>query len=327
MASRNIDRGSDELQANDRRLATAKKAVLITSKHLTAAKVELNNAEFLVRSLETKLKTANQKMDMAREAVNNANREYEDAKADLEDAETCNEATQKKWEVVDLAEDEDYDSRSKCAKSTERKFNQNSNPDVESRERNEPSAITDLAEDEYYDSRPKCAKSSKRKFDQSSNQDVQTTKKNKASAITRSAMIKVEKELETPEGIFPKEYDTNLTYAPRGIRVQGCGTNEVNGAYIKSTLYHVTPMFRKKCQWNGKEETFVVRRTSEDLWHIGIFNIHSQCMKHSMYVVRSSSDFPPMKGWEGCEYTPGMDPPPSIEYINKRVARKAIKRK
>ena len=78
--------------------------------------------------------------------------------------------------------------------------------------------------------------------------------------------------------------------------------------------------------WNGKDETFVVRRTSEDQWHIRVLNTLSNCMKCSMYVVRSNSEFPPTKGWKRCECTPGMDPLPTIRYVNKRAARAANKR-
>ena len=73
--------GSGEIEANDRRVATAKKAVALTARYVEAA----------------------------RKALEVAQKEHSDAQEELTEAETAQVAAQKKWEVVDLAEDDDND--------------------------------------------------------------------------------------------------------------------------------------------------------------------------------------------------------------------------
>lgn len=298
MASRNIQGGSDELQAIDRRLATSKKVVSITSRNLMAAEEELKNAEFLVMTLEAKLNAAKQKLDVAREAVKTASREHEDARADIRDAKTCVEIAQKKWEVVDLANDDDNGAWSDTARSTKRKLNRDTNLDMQgSSKRNKLDVTTS-------------AKIKMEEVDAPKATDVTTgagakikTEKvdnHKATAVAKGAMV-----------------ETDEVDAPQAIRLHGCGIGEVNGVYSKSSLFHIAPMYHKKCEYKGKEETFAVRLTSRDAWYIGVLDIQTYCVKHPMYVVTSRSDSPPKSGWKCFDCTSGIDPPPTIRYISK----------
>lgn len=71
--------GSGEIEANDRRVATAKKAVALTARNAEAA----------------------------RKALEVAQKEHHDAQEELKEAEKSQKAAHKKWEVVNLADDND----------------------------------------------------------------------------------------------------------------------------------------------------------------------------------------------------------------------------
>ena len=73
--------GIEVIQANNRRVAAAKKAAALTAKNLQAAK----------------------------DALEAAQRDHDEATEELKDAEESQKAAQRKWEVVDLVEDDDDD--------------------------------------------------------------------------------------------------------------------------------------------------------------------------------------------------------------------------
>ena len=108
-----MNRSSGELEANDRRLKTSQKAVLVASRYLTAAKGELLEAETLVKTLKDSLEVAKLGLEYAREAAESANTDYMEALADKRDAEARAAEAQKKWRVIDLAGSDDKDDTSK----------------------------------------------------------------------------------------------------------------------------------------------------------------------------------------------------------------------
>ena len=71
--------GIEVIQANNRRVAAAKKAAALTARNLHAAKL----------------------------AVEVAQKEHDEATKELKDAEKSQKAAQEKWEVVDLVEDDE----------------------------------------------------------------------------------------------------------------------------------------------------------------------------------------------------------------------------
>eukprot|EP00956_Cyclotella_meneghiniana_P004051 scaffold4911_cov47-Cyclotella_meneghiniana.AAC.9 len=76
--------GIEVIQANNRRVETAKKATALTAKNLQAAKVALEAAQ----------------------------KDHDEATKELQDAEQSQKAAQKKWEVVDLVQDDEEKPKS-----------------------------------------------------------------------------------------------------------------------------------------------------------------------------------------------------------------------
>jgi hypothetical protein len=94
--------GLGEIRANERRVATSKKAVSLAAKSREAAEAALTKAEDAFKIAEAALKAAQKDTDAARQ-------EEQEAKADMEDAEKCLGEAKKKWEVIDLAEEDTSD--------------------------------------------------------------------------------------------------------------------------------------------------------------------------------------------------------------------------
>lgn len=111
-----MNEGSGELEANDRRVKTSEKAVLVANRHLAAVKGELLEAEIRVKTLKDSLKAAKLGRKNAREAVKVASNDYEEALADRSDAYACAAVAREKWKVIDLVESEDEDGESRQIK-------------------------------------------------------------------------------------------------------------------------------------------------------------------------------------------------------------------
>ena len=90
--------GIEVIQANNRRVAAAKKAAALTAKNLQAAKVAL---------------------EAAQKAVEAAQKDHDEAAEELKDAEESQKAAQKKWEVVDLVQDDEEQAKN-CSDSKNR---------------------------------------------------------------------------------------------------------------------------------------------------------------------------------------------------------------
>ena len=83
--------GSEVIQANNRRVSTAKKAAALTARNLQAAKLAL---------------------EAAQKTVEAAQKDHNEATDELKDAEQSQKAALKKWEVVDLVEDDEEKTKS-----------------------------------------------------------------------------------------------------------------------------------------------------------------------------------------------------------------------
>eukprot|EP00956_Cyclotella_meneghiniana_P003386 scaffold4079_cov44-Cyclotella_meneghiniana.AAC.11 len=87
------------LEANNHRVATAKKAVALTKRNLQAANFALEAAR---KAAHKAIKAAKKSVDVAQKEDDEANEELQDAKRSLK-------AAQKKWDVVDLVEEDEED--------------------------------------------------------------------------------------------------------------------------------------------------------------------------------------------------------------------------
>ena len=90
--------GSEVIQANNRRVAAAKKAAALTARNLQAAKLALEAAQKTVQA--------------AQKAVEASQKDHNEATDELKDAEQSQKAAQKKWEVVDHVEDDEEKTKS-----------------------------------------------------------------------------------------------------------------------------------------------------------------------------------------------------------------------
>eukprot|EP00956_Cyclotella_meneghiniana_P040568 scaffold199301_cov33-Cyclotella_meneghiniana.AAC.2 len=82
--------GIEVIRANNRRVATAKKATALTAKNLQAAK-----------------KAGDKAVESAQKTIESATKDHDETTKELKDAEKSQEAAQKKWEVVDLVEEDE----------------------------------------------------------------------------------------------------------------------------------------------------------------------------------------------------------------------------
>lgn len=99
-------KGLGEISANKRRGATSKKALSLAAKShhtakvalMTAKKVAFKNAEDAFKIMEAVLKVAQNDMDDAR-------KDEKGTKDYLRDSEKCLDDARKRWEVIDLVDD------------------------------------------------------------------------------------------------------------------------------------------------------------------------------------------------------------------------------
>eukprot|EP00956_Cyclotella_meneghiniana_P016518 scaffold26080_cov43-Cyclotella_meneghiniana.AAC.7 len=85
--------GIEVIQANNRRVATAKKATALTAKNLQAAKKAGDEAQKL-------LELAQKAVEAAKKSIELATKDHDETTKELKEAENSQEAAQKKWEVV-----------------------------------------------------------------------------------------------------------------------------------------------------------------------------------------------------------------------------------
>eukprot|EP00956_Cyclotella_meneghiniana_P016519 scaffold26080_cov43-Cyclotella_meneghiniana.AAC.8 len=111
--------GIEVIQANNRRVAAAKKAAAGTERNLQAAKKAedmaqeaLDAAQKVVEAANKGLEAAKKTVDTAKKTIQVATKEHAEAAEELKDAEKSQEAAQKKWEVVDLVEEDEEKPKS-----------------------------------------------------------------------------------------------------------------------------------------------------------------------------------------------------------------------
>ena len=85
--------GTEDIHANNQRVATAKKATALTAKNLQAAKKAGDEAQKL-------LELAQQAVEAAKKSIELATKDHDETTKELKEAENSREAAQKKWEVV-----------------------------------------------------------------------------------------------------------------------------------------------------------------------------------------------------------------------------------
>ena len=114
--------GAGEIEANNRRLASTKRSVSLAAKHLeaiereqTAKEKAFKIAQDALKIAQNGFKMAEKELNAARKNTDDAKKEQQEAEADLKHAEECAEAAQKKWEVIDLAIDEDGSKQSEMS--------------------------------------------------------------------------------------------------------------------------------------------------------------------------------------------------------------------
>eukprot|EP00956_Cyclotella_meneghiniana_P009985 scaffold13791_cov36-Cyclotella_meneghiniana.AAC.2 len=92
--------GIEVIQANNRRVAAAKKAAAGTARNLQMAKKAGDLAQGA-------LEAAQKALEAAQKTIEVATKEHDEASEELKDAERSQKAALKKWEVVDLVEEDE----------------------------------------------------------------------------------------------------------------------------------------------------------------------------------------------------------------------------
>lgn len=104
--------GTEVIHANNRRVATAKKATALTAKNLQAAKEAGDVAQETLDAAQKVVEAAQKGLEAAKKTIEEATADHDKAAEELKDAEKSQEAAQKKWEVVDLVKEDEEQPKS-----------------------------------------------------------------------------------------------------------------------------------------------------------------------------------------------------------------------
>eukprot|EP00956_Cyclotella_meneghiniana_P004050 scaffold4911_cov47-Cyclotella_meneghiniana.AAC.8 len=252
--------GIEVIQANNRRVAAAKKAAALTAKHLQAAKVAL---------------------EAAQKAVEAAQKDHDEAAEELKDAEQSQTAAQKKWEVVDLVQD-DEEQEKNCS---------------DCKKRSDVSSDSEANEDKgliIHNDRPKRGRKLVSDVVRPSQQRLSVEEGGTQAVIGYNASEKAKS-------------DSNI---PEEITVEGCGLAEANGTYKRNVDFGGAPQYFKQGQWKGEDLQVEIYRILS-CWCIAARKPERGGYVHyRFYMNRIDSPVPPSDGWSVSEY--GEYPPPKI---------------
>jgi HEPN domain-containing protein len=277
----------DSFKLAEAAFKTAETAFKNAGRSVKAARDDVNDAKNILsaqdtlKSAEDSFKAANAAGKATRKNVDDAKNELTGARADQKDAENCLEAAQKKWEVVDLAEDDSDGEHGDEQKSGEK-------PIVSNDGVSEQMAVDDAASKSAFNE-AKAVLEADSRVEEAACQGVDSAK------ALLDALDGGERQPKKPrvsndgaaeqvgvEDAASKEVGT-IEY-PDQVVVEGAGSPQVNGVYKRSGMFNDAPNYTMEGKWNRKDVVFELNQQGP-YWDItvlphGSFSKNQACFSH-----------------------------------------------